>query len=336
MGWATRLAILFLGLVFLGSGLWFLGAVCFAYLVLASRHKKGKVSVPGALPSRSPGLRYVAAAALAIYSVAALFSGGVLSPAVFVALAVLVAFWPSLPMGPLLSKTVAVDGTILLRSKFVPFVWHSVAEVKPGAGDLARALSSYEGRLTILRTGVVYAHARALALDARSAEASVTSQFRRAASAVQPGEAYLLPLDCEEASEAFKKKLSPVRSSADALRGPLPDLLVLDSSGSFVSRTGAYAAAPGNSTVIPTSNRASKDPTLTWEALERLGKRLTWSEPDSYSNFLESLRATHREPLAERFAGLEGSEGNVKVRALGGEEVQLTRAQVRAILSIYA
>jgi hypothetical protein len=338
MGWIRKAVVLFIGLALLGTGFWPFGILCFGYLVLALRSGGGK-GAPS--PSRGrPGVspRYLLAGALVVLSLVAFASGGTFSPILFVSLAAVVLAWPMLPFSAFFSRVAPLEGTILLRSTAIPFVWHSVAEVKPGAEDLARALSSYEGRLMIAKPGIVYAHVKAFAFDARSAEWKVTQEFRKIASSVQPGGAYLLPLDSAASSQAFRKKISPAPTTGDALASPSPDLLVIDSSGGFVSRSGSYSTAPGPASrpVFPVRTRTLRKSPLTWEVLESLGKKLRWPEPDSFSNLLQSVHATRQEALSERLANLESSGAKVKVQALGGEEVELSRAQLRAILSIYS
>lgn len=338
MGWIKKAVILFVGLALLGSGLWLFGVLCLGYLVISFFTGKGRGTQPAPRGHLSVRPSYIAAAALLALALVAFASGGIFSPIVFGALALVVLLWPFTPLGLMASRVDPVSGTILLRSTFFPFVWHSVAEVKPGAEDLARALSSYEGKLLITKRGAVYAHVKVLALEARTAEEKVTGEFRRIASTLMPGGAYLLPMDCEASSKTFVTKLSSVSPRSDPLAGPAPDLLVLDASGGFVSRSGSYVSVPGESrgTIIPDATWAIRKPPLTWEAIEALGKKLRWPEPDSFSNLLQSVHASRNEPLAERLARLETSEKGVTVEALGGDRVDLTRPQLRSLLKIYS
>jgi hypothetical protein len=335
MGWLKKAVILLLGLGFIGSGLFLFGVVCIGYLILTLRPgRKNKSPSRGAPPLPA---RYLAAGFLAVLCLAAFASGGTFSPIFFGILAILLAAWPHLPLNIFTSKVVPVKGTILLRSEFLPFVWHSIAEIKPGAEDLARALSSFEGRLLIMKRGVLYAHTKTTALSAGAAEEKITREFGRMAGSVMPGGAYLLPLDSEESSQAFRTRLRPLQTGGDSLIGPTPDLIVLDASRGFVSRSGHFASVQGSTgTTIPEGTRPLRTPPLTWEALERLGKKLRWPEPDSLSNLLQSVHASRNEPLAERLAGLESSGDKVTVQALAGDKVELSRAQLRAMVSIYS
>jgi len=337
MGWVAKAIILLIGLSLLGTVFWFFGIVCLGYLILAWRTGKGagtRSSLRGLLVRP----RYLLAGSLGMLSLVAFASGGTFSPILFLFLACVVFVWPRLPLGALVSRAVPLDDTILLRSSTIPFVWHSVAEVKPGAEDFARALASYEGRLMIVKPGAVYAHVRAFALDSKGAEGKVTEELRRIAKSVTPGGAYLLPLDSASSAQAFRKKIIQIPSTGDGLPDPGPDLLVIDSSGGFVSRSGSYNAAPGPASgpFFPGSTKVLRRSPLTWEVLEKLGKRLRWPEPDSFSNLLQSVHASRQEALSERLAGLESSGAKVKVQALGGDEVELSRAQLRAIFSIYS
>ena len=337
MGWIWKAVVLFVGLALLGSGFWPFGILCLGYLVVPFFYGKRKDGGPTKV-GLAMSSRYVLASILLFLSLLALASGGTLSPIVFGVLAALALLWPLLPFGSFISGVVPVGDTILLRSSLVPFVWHSVAEVKPGAEDLGRALSSFGGRLVIMKRGSVYVHIRATALDARSAEEKVTKELRRTANSITPGGAYLLPLDCGASSKVFSGGYASVSHKSDPLAGPAPDLLLLDASNGLVSRYGSYDSVKGShrGIIIPENTRAHHNPPLTWEALERLGKKLEWPAPDSYSNLLQSVHASRNEFLAERLESLETEGGQVKVRALGGEESTLSRAQLRAILSIYS
>lgn len=338
MGWIKEAVVLFIGLALLGTGLFLFGIICIGYVILTFRSGKGK-NTPGAQPSRlqiSP--RYILGAALAAISLVAWASGGILSPVFFGALAALAFLWPQLPFERIGSGVAPVPGTILLRSRLFPFVWHAVAEVKPGAEDLARALSSFEGKLIIVKQRGFYAHAKTMALDASSAEAKVTEEFRRMTTLVTQGHAYFLPLDSAASATVFGNTVVPSSSNGDGLGGAPPDVMVLEASGGFVSKSGSYDSIPHRSTrpMIPTSNRTVRHPPLVWEVLEGLGKKLKLPEPDSFSNLLQSIHSSRNEPLSERLAGLESSGDGVKVTALPGDQVELSRAQLRAIVSIYS
>jgi hypothetical protein len=337
MGWLKKAVILFVGLALLGTGFFFIGLLCLGYLVASFFFGKGKAS-QRAKGGLSVNPRYILAFVLFAVSLLALASGGTFSPIVFGTMAAAVLLWPVLPFGYLVSRVVPVKDSILLRSSLVPVVWHSFAQVKPGAEDIPRALSSYKGRLVVTRSGSVYSHVKTFALTARSAEEKVNQELRRMASSITPGGAYLLPLDSQESSRAFSGGYSSISQKGDPLAGPAPDLLVLDASGSTVARYGSYEVAKGGrgNIIIPETHRVHRNPPLTWEALERLGKKLKWPDPDNYSNLLQSVHATQNEQLAERFSNLETAGDRVAVQGLGGDRVELSRAQLRAMVSIYS
>jgi hypothetical protein len=334
MGLLSKLLVFFVGLSAVGLGLWFLGIVCFAYILYSPRPKKGGPAQP-----RRPGLglspRLLLASALLLLSAVAYSSGGTFSPLVLLSSSALLFLWPRLSLTPLLSRASPSDGSILLRSAPVPFLWHCVAEVKPGADDLARALSSFDGRLVFLRGGPVYAWVTVFALGRGGAEDRAVSILRDSASSILPGGAYLLPLEGRASAEAFKLRLvaSP-RPDPFALP---PDVLVLEASGGFVRKTGSYrVAGPSAHASLPSPTRSLERGPLLWEALEALGKKRRWPDPDPYSNLLESLQAAKGEPIGERLAGLEGSGQTLKVKALGGDTVSLSPPQLRALAAVYS
>ena len=337
MGWGSRLVLLFGGLASFGLGLWFVGGICFALLVVIMRPRgRGRLTGGDRVRPSFPTRRF-ASATLGLLSLVALAAGGILSPLVLLSVAAIVLLWPHLPFGLLMSRFVPVSDSILLRSSIIPFFWHSLSEVKPGAEEFPGALSSYTGRLAVLKSGATYAHVTAFALDSRRAETVVISKFREASSSVYPKGAYLLPLDSSQSFELLRVKLNRVNPVFARLGDQGTDFLVLESEGGFVRKWGAYVISGRGSphaAFPPAGAMPPKEPLL-WEVLETLGKRGGWPEPDSYSGLLDSIRSTSGEPLAGRVSLIESSGLNVTVHALGGESVQLSRPQLRAIVSMY-
>ena len=74
-----------------------------------------------------------------------------------------------------------------------------------------------------------------------------------------------------------------------------------------------------------------------WEALETIGERHALNPADAYTSFLSSVCATRGEGLGERLQNGGVTEaGNILVGSLGAEHVELSRPQLRAIMSAYA
>ena len=338
MGLTSKLFAVFVGLLSFGLGLWLVGALCLLYVLVSSRPRRASNSPPEAHGPRKVQTRFLFALALASLSLVALASGGTLSPIILFSLALTAIVWPFLPIGPVFSTVVPVEDSILLRSAFLPFFWHGLAEVKPGAEDIPRALSSYAGTLLLVKKGgSVYARIGAIALDASRAETIIISKFRDAAGSISPGGAYLLPLDGKSSSDLFRLKLTRVGLRRGELAGQGADVEVLESQGGFVRKVGAYRiAGPRVSrAVLPVAGQRPPRNPLLWEVLRGIGADRRWPDPDRYSDLLHSVHATRGEPVAERFNGVEGSGPGVTVHGLGGDTLELSRPQLRAIMALY-
>jgi hypothetical protein len=336
MGWAAKIGVLFVGLIAFSLGVWLIGILCFIYLLAPLKPKKGAGGPSTGTGGTPIGRGTVLALVFALLALVAFASGGTLSPLVFLSLATLAYLWRRLPFGSLFSEVVAEDDSILLRSRYFPIVWFAIAEVKPGADDLPRALSSFVGRLMIVkRSGTVYTYATAFALNARTAEEALVSRLRQAASSISLKGAYLLPLDSRTASELLSWRLSLIKPPVLGEQGS--DIIVLGSRGAFVNKASEYAATKVDGAkpkVLFTPKTLAREIFL-WDFLQALGKAQPWHDPDSFSNLLESLHATRSEPIVERLNGVDSSEGTVVIQTLGGDRVELSRAQLRIVMAMY-
>jgi hypothetical protein len=339
MGWKSKLAAAFFGLLFLGSGLWPLGLLCILYLLLSFRQGRGGSG--GARP-RSPRISHRSILGLFLLMLSSLSAsaGGAPSPFVFLSAGAVVLAWPALvrifPAGELIPQS----DSILLRSRHIPFIWCSLAEVKPGAEHFPRSVSSFVGTLIVFtETGRTYSLATCLAMGRREAEAKVLSRFEASSSVGRAG-AYLLPLDSVASADVLRLKLSRVSLRSDDLVKSVTrvsGVLVLECGMGKVSRASAYETKSGNRPVLlPGKNGEVDGQPLTWEVLDEVGKRVRWPAPDEYSNLLDSMSATRGALLSERLKTIEGAEGGVSLQGLSGAEVRVTRPQLRAIVSIYS
>jgi hypothetical protein len=338
MGWKTKALAGILGLAFLGAGAWPLGVVCFLYLALSLKAKQTpkRASLPR---RRLLNPRTVLASLLLALSAAALASGGVLSPLVFLAGGAVALGWPILVRVLPVAELAPVSDSVLLRTKYLPFFWCSVAELKPGAEPFPLAASAFSGTLlTFTDTGRTYCAVTCRALGRREAEAHLLGAFRSAPPAGRAS-AFLLPLDAGAAADILKLKLSPLKPEGDFAKyvAGVSGLLVLECSGGSVTRAAAFAVeGRTQAPAFPGRTGWLDAPPLTWEIFDAIGKRTQWPEPDSYSDLLESMLATRGEPFPGRFAQLASSGDELTVRSLSGEDVVTTRAQLRAIVSVYS
>jgi hypothetical protein len=338
MAWAGRLLVLLIGTVSFAVGLWFIGITSVLYVAISLRPKskdaEKKTSAPGRFRKHLP-----LAVGLYIISAVAYLAGGTFSPIVFFMAGSIVILWPHLPVGSTTAPVEPIGGSILLRSKYAPFLWYAVAEVKASPEDFPRAASSLLGTLVIfVDEGRAYALAKCRAWSRDDAESRLISEFRASTSRRQ-SQAFLFPLDAKSASELFLHKLSETKIRGDLAThaASLPGLLVLHACDGRIDRASAYKiSASLGPPSLPLRCTEMLNRPLVWEVLEGIGKRSKWPGPDAYSNLLNSIAATRGETVGERLDGIEGSGDSVVVRSLGGETLELSRPQLRAILSIYS
>jgi len=337
MGWALRVFAFFLALVSFTIGLWPVVGVCFLYLLVSFR--PGKSNVEARTPHRfHVSTRYILAGALFVLSGIALVSGGMLSPVLFLAAGAAVALWPRLLASLPFAQVVPLSNSVLMRSRFLPFWWCSVAEFKPSAEAFPRAVSHFTGTLLVFAaTGKAYVLAASRSLCRVDAESEVLSKFRLAAHLVGAG---LLPLDSEAAAGVLGVKLSRTKlppgdlaESASMVFGAL----LLECWRGVVRRAASFES--GGACPHPTFP-AGGDPLveapLLWEVLDSMGKKTRWADPDALSGLIDSLVATREMPLAERIGSMEGAGGRLTIQSLGGDQVCLSRPQLRALIAVYS
>lgn len=338
MGAKVKFAAGVAGLLLIGGPLWPVALICFGYLALtfglrgSAKKDSGRTS--------GEALRRVSALLLFALSAAAFASGGTLSPMMFFLGGVVALFWPRLTSFFRAEEVVPVENSILFRSKYLPFIWHALGELKAGSDSFPRALSSFSGTLFLFTdTGRAYALVTCCALGSRVAEAELSGQLRSWALRTRTG-AFPFPLDSQAACEVFRYEYARVtRPSEDLVTAAasLSGVLVLGCSESSVREAGAYEiGGRRRSAKLPGQRRALGSPPLLWEVLESVGQKTRWPDPDSCSSLLDSLNVTRGVPLGERVKSIEGSGNGVSLKSLGGVEVQITRPQLRALVSMYS
>jgi hypothetical protein len=338
MGWKAKAIALLLGLAFFGAGAWPLGIICLLSLALSLRARRkprqGKPAPRGRLHSRT-----LLASVLLVLSGVALASGGMLSPLVFFAGGAIALTWPVWVKFLPLAELAPVGDSILLRSKYLPVFWCSIAELKPGVEPFPMAASALSGTLLAFTdTGRTYLAVTCRALRRNGAEARLLAELRAASSAGRAG-AFLLPMDARAAADLLRLELSPLKSGGE-FAVPVAStsgLLVLECRGGCVKKAAAFTVeGTADAPAFPGSPHELDSQPLTWEIFEAIGRRTRWPDPDRYSGLLDSMLATRGEPFAERLEQLESSGDQVTIRSLTGENVVATRPQLRAIVSIYS
>ena len=328
MGRKLKLVAGMVGAISFAVGAWPLGAMCLLYLLVALWPRGlGHLSKRQTLSMVSFMVAAVAAA-----------SGGTASPFVFFVSGVVLLVWPRIFRGLRLDDLVPLTDSVLLRGSVNPFSWAALAEVKPGSEEFSRSASAFGGRLMVFTdTGKVYCVAKCLAPGRMEAESKIIDTFRQAAWTAHTG-AYLLPLEANQAAEVLRHRLSGTRSSKRFLQAAssVSGVIVLDCERGTVRRASVFDIAGRTARPrLPDGSDEIETHPLVWEVFDTVGKRTGWPQPDSTSDLLSSMIATRGVPIGERVGGLETTEANVTIRTLSGAEVTTTRAQFRAVVSIY-
>ena len=332
------MAVGVVGVLLAGGPLWPAALICLAYLVVSFRREKRGVSSDTRVSSGRS--RYVLALSLFAISATAGVSGGTLSPFVFSLGGGVALLWPWLaPFSPA-EEVVPAGDSIVFRSKYLPFVWHALGELKPGSDPFPRSLSSFSGTLLVFTdTGRVYALATCFALGARVAEVKLSRELKASSPRLRSG-AFPFPLDSGAACEVLRQLSSRVDLPSEGLaRGAtgISGVFILKCSGERVREAGIYGIGElGGTARVPRRGRTLTSPPLVWEVLDGVGKRTRWPDPDPLSSLLDSLNATRGVPLGDRLGAIEASGNEVSLQSLGGVEVRVTRPQLRALVTIYS
>lgn len=103
----------------------------------------------------------------------------------------------------------------------------------------------------------------------------------------------------------------------------------------MVSHRAFNVLEPNGAAAIPSPDlKHSRDP-LFAEVVQEIGEKHGWPGPDEFVPFLAMLDASRNEPLADRFRTKGEADGKLTVETPSGAQVRLTRAQLRAVASIY-
>ncbi|MGD0636757.1 MAG: hypothetical protein ABSA72_01785 [Nitrososphaerales archaeon] len=361
MGWMLKGLLLLAGLFSLTLGFWPLWIPCFGYLgyslwsatrrrsVYVMDKTRGEAAPPKRNRRGTFRKRYAVAGLLFVLALVASGEGGRSSPYVFLALGSVVLLSGVLHFGPHLSSVRPVPGSILLRSRWFPFSWTSLVEVKFATSQMARALSSIGTELLLTTDSErisVYLPMRTIALSAPQADRRIVENLAPIARSLSPKGAYVLPLDGADAGARLAWRLRPVdlameygRDGVVSLNSTPFDALVLNPDGHLLKAAAGYVRIPNSmkeAATLPSAGPKLESQPLVWEALEVLGEKFQVKEADVYTNFLSSVCASRGEGLGERLVN-EGREGaaTVLINSLGAAQVELTRPQLRAIVRTY-
>jgi len=371
LGWKLKGLAVLVGLMLISLGSWPLSAILFLYaasgfLLRGLRMGRGKsgVSVGATAPSQQgaqvapapsfqrgfhhPTRNIVGLVFLGLSAVA-FTQRGTYSPLVFGGIGLVLLLWgtPLIRLGSLGSLR-AVGESILLRRSLDPIHWFALAEVKLATRQVWRALGGIDETLLVtLGDGEpsVFVVLEATSLTMSGAEESLLARFRELARISAPLGAYLMPVDSENAVGLLRRSVEPVELDSKGWPSSLSttdyDLLAVEARrGGFVDSVGAYKSSDRSDDArasLPPARQTLSRPSLLWEVAQELGKRVQWAKPDGYTAFLASMVATQGGTIGERVsdAGSPGSSQEVLVQSLGTPAVQMSRAQLRAVASVY-
>ncbi len=348
MGLFMKAGLLLFALMMLGLGAWMIAIPVAAYLfippLVKGRTEKRANGPQGGKGSLGAWLN-AAGGVLILLSLAAYSTGGTFSPVVLSATGMAVLFRRRLATLAALRMTPLQD-SILLRSRLNPCRWSAVAEVKVSTRDLEGALSGVDERLLLIsnpapRILLVFS---TTALGRTVAEEQLTKRIRSTARALLPFGVYLLPLDSGEASAFAQVSSALVKPQG---KGAQPLLSTYDFGAAaveaehgFVDSLELYSRTDGGlrPRSILTGPRTKLHELVTLreflhEALPKVGS----PHPDRYTTFLSSMAATEGETLGQRITQTESQGGQVLlVVSPGSPQVEVTKAQLRAITRIYS
>ncbi|MDV3292827.1 MAG: hypothetical protein LYZ70_00980 [Nitrososphaerales archaeon] len=342
MGMVSSAAAVLVGVAAFGVGLWPVTLLSIGYVVMSTWRRRRRSRNVKDGTGGWPSVRYPVAAALLVLSVIAFISGGVFSPLVLAGSAVLIMAQPSFNPRGIVNRVKPVENSILLRSALWPFAWTVVSEVKLGTTSPPRALSAIQDRLVLGCSGntAVYVIIGTRAATPSGAERKMIGRLCQIARRLSPLEAYILPLEASRAASVLSAHLERAQIRPDDLLErtcPPFDTLVLDPEKGRVARIGAYSKVDGSQDAsLPVAFAGGRQRPLLWELLEALGDRVRWPRADAWSSFLNSLQVTGGQSIGERLAMVSQSGADVQLEAAGGAKVELSRAQLRALMTIYA
>ncbi|MDE1853878.1 MAG: hypothetical protein KGI38_09065 [Thaumarchaeota archaeon] len=348
MGWMMKAGLFLFALFAAAIGAWIVAVPILGLLILPSliRGKRRGRSVKSTRPARRGfgswlnGIGVI----LILLSVVAFFSGGILSPIVFLLAGMALLFRHRLSVR-VASRFTPVENSILLRSRLNPFHWGAVAEVKVSTRDVEGALSGVNERLLLVsnptpRIFVVYS---ANSFSLTGAEDQLTRRMQSTARALVPLGVYLLPLGSVEAVAATALQSSRIESRIEDQRQfiSVSDYGVVGVEGQhgFVDSFELYARPDKTlkvTSILSGTGERSVGLLTVKELLHEAIQKVGAPHPDRYTAFLSSMAATEGETLGQRLTQTESQQGQViLVASLGTPQVELTRAQLQAVARVY-
>jgi len=220
-----------------------------------------------------------------------------------------------------------------------------MAEVKISTRDLEGALSGASERLLLVSDPDprIFLVLSTKSFSRSGAEDRLISRIQSAAQALVPLGVYLLPLDSAQASAITELQSLRIKPQGEDLRQFISAFdfgaVAVEAEHGFVKSFEVYTrsdkAQKARSVLLGTGERcgglfALRE--LLHETLQKMGA----PHPDRYTAFLSSMAATEGESLGQRLTQTAGQQGQILlVASLGTPQVELTRAQLQAVVKVY-
>jgi hypothetical protein len=347
MGWMLKAGLLLVALFAAAVGAWIitipiLGLLFLPSLFQGKRGRSGESTMPS---SRSPALWLNAVGvALVLLGSVAYFSGGTFSPIVLFAAGAAVLFRRRLSIR-VAARSSPIEGSILLRSTLNPFRWSAVAEAKVSTRDIEGALSGISERLLFVSSPAprIFMVFSTNSFGRVGAEEKLTKRMKSAVRALVPLGVYLLPLHSAEAVAVTTLKSARIKPPTEDQHRFISasdyGTAAVEGQHGFVQSFELYTRAdetPMSLSVISGMGERTQGLLTVREFLQEALKKTGAPHPDSYTAFLSSMAATEGEILGQRVTQSEAGQGQVLlVASLGTPQVELTRAQLQAVVRVY-
>jgi len=346
MGWKLKALAFVFALLALGAGALIIAIPLLAYVFLPwylNRRKNRGTDGGRAGGGGLAWAKYLGFLLLAL-ALIALASGGEFSVLLFGGVgAALVYLGSEHGRGSLLAPA-AQKESILLRDRLLPFRWCSVAQVKSSAGDMAKVLVALNEK-TVVRTegkAAAFVTLQSSALTEAEAERKMVERLRELSRLLVGSGVYLLPLEAGPALSLIRLPCEAVKLDTGNLDHSLAtqsyDYLTICPRGHQVVALGAYQKRENGPSRLTTDARQPlKKPVLVWEVAKSLEQRVKLPGPDDETVFMSSLAATRGADVGERVVHNGSGRGaTLLVRSLRTPEIELSRAQLRALIRTYS
>ena len=347
MGWKIKVPAFFFGLFSLSLGAILIGVPVLLWVLwpwirgLRNSQKTGTgsgfVGVGGSWMEYL-GLFFVFLAAVA------LLGGGSLSPILFGGIGVALVFYGRGSAGKVLGGLVPVRDSILMRTRFVPFNWLALVEVKVTTKDVAKVLPNVNERLLVTVDGKASAYAviQASGLREADAEEKVVSRMQELSKVLAPSGAYLLPIDASVAASLIRRRGRPVKLDTGNLEQSLVstpyDVVSICTHGHVAVALGAYRSADDGQEQLSLPYQAGAQETGAGVGgCRRAGKAGDMAgpgRPDGVPRQPSGAGGRASGTGSWRTARPRGS--SLLVRSVRSNEIELSRAQLRALVRAYS